>query len=162
MNIAILGTGAYGLSLATMATLNNHNITLWNKNEFALDELKKHHTNNKVLPNVVLPNSLKYTDNLEEAVRDAELIIYAVPAGAVDSVSRELSKYYNNQHICLASKGIEQDTCLFVCDVLEKYIKTDKVAIISGPSFAIDIVKKVPIGLSLATRNVETERIIKE
>lgn len=160
MKITILGTGAYGLALATMAHLNNHEITMWSHNKNELDELNVKHTNNRVLPNFVMPNGITYTDNFEEAIKESELIIFAVPAGAVDSVSKILSNYYNNQHICIASKGIEQDTCLFVCDVFSKYIQTDKIAVISGPSFAIDIVKKVPIGLSLATKNKETEEIV--
>jgi len=162
MKVTILGTGAYGLALATMINLNNHKITMWTNFETELNELKEKHTNSRVLPDFIMPNNIEYTTNLKHAVRKADLIIFAVPAGAVDSVSQQLKKHYKNQHICLASKGIEQDTCLFVDDVLKKYIDTDKIAVISGPSFAIDIVKKVPIGLSLATKNIETERVVVE
>lgn len=160
MKITILGAGAYGLALATMVNENNHKITIWTKLESELEELRKYHTNNRVLPDFVLPNNFKYTNNLKEAVSNCDLIIIAVPAGFVDSVSKELNQYYVNQHICIASKGIEQDTCLFVDDVVRKYINTDKIAVISGPSFAIDIIKKVPIGLSLASKNEETKKII--
>ena len=159
MKVTILGAGAYGLALATMVNENNHKITIWTKLDSELEELKKNHTNNRVLPDFVLPNNFEYTNNLKKAVENTDLIIIAVPAGFVDSVSKELKQYYKNQHICIASKGIEQDTCLFVTDVLKKYIKTDKIAVISGPSFAIDIIKKVPIGLSLATTNKDTENI---
>ena len=162
MKVTILGSGAYGLSLATMVNLNNHDITVWSINENEVLELSEKHTNNRVLPNTILPYNIKYTTNLKKAVKGADLIIVAVPAGAVDSVSKQLTKYYNNQHICIASKGIEQDTCLFVVDVLKKYIDTDKISVISGPSFAIDIVKKVPIGLSLASNNEETIKIVKQ
>lgn len=159
MKVTILGAGAYGLALATMVNENSHNITIWTKLDTELEELKKYHTNNRVLPDFILPNNFEYTNNLKKAVKNSDLIIIAVPAGFVDSVSKELKQYYKNQHICIASKGIEQDTCLFVTDVLKKYIKTDKIAVISGPSFAIDIIKKVPIGLSLATTNKDTENI---
>lgn len=162
MKVTILGTGAYGLALATMANMNNHQITMWTKSETELEELREHHTNNRVLPDYVMANDIEYTNDLKNAIHDAELIIYAVPAGAVDSVSKDLAKYYQQQHLCIASKGIEQDTCLFVDDVVKKYIDTDKISVISGPSFAIDIVKKVPIGLSLATKNSETEKIVRK
>lgn len=156
MKVTILGTGAYGLALASMAHVNNCDITMWSKNEIEIEELNTKHSNERVLPGVIMPNDITYTTNLKKAVHKADLIIYAVPAGAVDSVSKDLAKYYKNQPICIASKGIEQETCLFVNDVLQKYINTEKVAVISGPSFAIDIVKKVPIGLSLASTNQET------
>ena len=160
MKVTILGAGAYGLALATMVNENNHNITIWTKIDSELKELKEKHTNSRVLPDFILPNNFKYTNDLQKAVKDTDLIIIAVPAGFVDNVSKELNKYYNNQPVCIASKGIEQDTCLFVDDVVKKYIKTDKIAVISGPSFAVDIIKKVPIGLSLATRNEETEKVV--
>ena len=160
MNITILGAGAYGLALATMVNENNHNITIWTKIDSELKELKEKHTNSRVLPDFILPNNFKYTNDLQKAVKDTDLIIIAVPAGFVDNVSKELNKYYNNQPICIASKGIEQDTCLFVDDVVKKYIKTDKIAVISGPSFAVDIIKKVPIGLSLATKNEDAKKVV--
>ena len=160
MKITILGTGAYGLALATMAKINNHDITMWTNSEIELEEVQKHRTNKKVLPNFIMDNTIEYTTNFEKAVSKAQLIIYAVPAVAVDSVSNTLSKHYKNQHLCIASKGIEQDTCLFIDDIVKKYIETDKISVISGPSFAIDIVKKVPIGLSLATKNNETKDIV--
>ena len=160
MKVTILGSGAYGLALALMVNENNHDITIWTKLDSELKELKENHTNNRVLPDFILPNNFKYTNNLKQAIKNSDLIIIAVPAGFVDSVSKELSDYYENQPICIASKGIEQDTCLFVDDVVKKYIKTDKIAVISGPSFAIDIIKKVPIGLSLATKDRDTEDIV--
>ena len=160
MKVTVLGAGAYGLALATMVNENNHNITIWTKIDSELKELKEKHTNSRVLPDFILPNNFKYTNDLQKAVKDTDLIIIAVPAGFVDNVSKELNKYYKNQPICIASKGIEQDTCLFVDDVVKKYIKTDNIAVISGPSFAVDIIKKVPIGLSLATRNEETEKVV--
>ena len=160
MKVTILGAGAYGLALATMVNENNHNITIWTKIDSELKELKEKHTNSRVLPDFILPNNFKYTNDLEKAIKDTDLIIIAVPAGFVDNVSKELNKYYENQPICIASKGIEQDTCLFVDDVVKKYIKTDKIAVISGPSFAVDMIKKVPIGLSLATKDEETEKVV--
>lgn len=160
MKVTILGAGAYGLALATMVNENNHDITIWTKIESELKELKEKHTNSRVLPDFILPNNFKYTNDLEKAIKDTDLIIIAVPAGFVDNVSKELNKYYENQPICIASKGIEQDTCLFVDDVVKKYIKTDKIAVISGPSFAVDIIKKVPIGLSLATKNEDAKKVV--
>lgn len=162
MKICIIGTGAYGLSLSLMFHENNCNIIMWTKIDKELNELNTSRTNNKALPGVKIPNNIKFTNNLKIAVENSNLIVIAVPATYIDNISKCLKKYITpNQHICIASKGIENDTCLFVNDVLQKYIKTNKIAIISGPSFAIDIAKKVPIGLSLGTKNKKTEQIIK-
>ena len=162
MKVAILGTGAYGLALANMFTKNDNDIILWTRFNEEKEKLEKERKI-RSLPNITLPEDFKYTCNMEEAVKDSDLIVIAVPAGAVNEVSKELSKYYKNkQHICLASKGIEQNSCLFVADVLNKYIKTKNLAVISGGTFAIDMFANCPLGMSLATKNKKTEVILKK
>ncbi len=164
MKIAILGTGAYGLSLALMANRNKNKneIVMWTKFNEEKEHLIKHSGNHNLLPNVTMSKNIKYTTNMEECIKGSDLIMIMVPAGFVDDVCRELANYYKNQYICIGSKGIEQDTCLFVHDVVKKYINTKKIAVISGPSFAIDIASFVPIGLSLATEHKTTGKVIKE
>lgn len=162
MKIAILGTGAYGLSLAEMFNLNNCDIMMWTKFENEKQQLDKTRKKENVLPNFKISKKIKFTTNLKECVNKANIIVIAVPAGFVDDVCVELKNFYKkNMHICIASKGIEQDTCLFVEDVVSKHIKSKKIAVISGGSFASDIVLHVPIGLSLATKNKTTEKILK-
>ena len=87
---------------------------------------------------------------LKEAIKNKDLLIIATPTGAVDDVTKKMKDLYDGTPICAISKGIEQDTCLFVYDVIKKYLDTDEIAIMSGPSFAIDVANKVPIGLTLA------------
>ncbi len=163
MNIAILGTGAYGLSLSLMFHKNNCNIRMWTKFEEEKKMLETNRENSDRLPGVKIPLEVSFTTDMKECIDGAELIVIAVPAGFVDSVSSEL-KYCikKEQHICIASKGIERDTCSFVYDIMSRYIKTDKIAVISGPSFAVDIASNCPIGLSLATKNKETEEILRK
>lgn len=162
MRVTVLGTGAYGLALANMLNQNNNEIILWSKFKEEITYLQKENKA-KVLPNIKLPSNFKYTFNMEEAVNKSKLIIIAVPAGAVNEVSKQLAKYYKkDMHICIASKGIEQNSCLFVSSVVEKYIKTKKLAVISGGTFAIDMFNNCPLGLSLATRNKNTSLIVKE
>ena len=161
MKVAILGAGAYGLALAIMFNENNCDIKMWTKFEEEKEKLTKTRVSDKHLPGIVLPKNIKFTCDMEEAVEGVELIVIAIPAAFVDATVQELAKFVNRkQHFCMATKGIEQDTCRFPIAVLKKHIKTRKVAVISGPSFAIDIANKVPIGLSLATINKATERVM--
>lgn len=163
MKIGIIGTGAYGLSLALMFHKNNCHIKMWTKLIEEKEELETTRENHHVLPNVKMPKDITYTNDMKDLTDDSDLLVIAVPAGFVDNVSQELKENLKeHQHICIASKGIEQDTCLFVVDVFQKYISTDKIAVISGPSFAIDIAHNSPIGLTLATKNKETEELLKK
>lgn len=162
MKICILGTGAYGIALALMFNENVKNIMMWTKFREEADMINEKKENVNVLTGVKIPDNIKITCDMEEAVRDASVIVIAVPAKVVNDVCIDLKKYYKNtQHICIASKGIEQGSCLFVENVVAKNIKTKKMAVISGGSFAIDIAKKVPIGLSLASKNSGTVKILK-
>ena len=156
MKVCILGTGAFGVALGLNVYENNHDVVMWTKFEDEANYLLKHRMS-PTLPNVLLDEGINISTNLEESVKDSELIICVVPASAVRSTMEEVKKYITDkQHICIASKGIEQDTCKFVYDIVKEIIDTDKISVISGPTFAIDVANKVPVGLSLASINNDT------
>lgn len=162
MKVSILGTGAYGISLGLILNENKHKVEMWTKFEEEANYLNQTRVSPN-LKNIPIDKDIKISTDFEGTVKDADLIVIAVPAGFVDDISQELKKYLKeDQHVCIASKGIEQDTCLFVYDVFHKYIDSDKVGVISGPTFAIDVAHKVPIGLSLASKNEDTIKIIKD
>lgn len=162
MNVAIIGTGAYGLALALSFYENKNKIKMWTKFEEEKQELLVYHENKNVLPNVQIPEKIEITTDLKYCIEKSNLIVLAIPAGFVDSTMQLLAPHIEDQVLCIATKGIEQDTCLFINDVVEKYIKIEKLAVISGPSFAIDITSKMPIGLTLATKNKEAKEVIKK
>lgn len=162
MKIGVLGTGAFGVSLALVLQENGHEVEMWTKFEEEANYLNQKRVSPN-LPNIVIDEEIKISTNFRKTVKDKDLILIAVPAAFVDDVSKKLKLYLKKkQHVCIASKGIERDSCLFVHDVFQKYIDTDQVGVISGPSFAIDVANKVPVGLSLASTNQETIRVIKE
>lgn len=161
MKVCILGTGAFGICLGLNLNENNHEVMMWTKFEEEANYLYQNRVS-PTLPNVVVDDEIKISTNLKSCVENAQLIIIAIPAGAVRATMAELKNYITpEQHICIASKGIEQDTCLFVSDVVKEYINTDKISVISGPTFAIDVANKVPVGLSVASTNIETINITK-
>ena len=163
MKVAVLGSGAYGIALAKIVHENKYDVCMWTKFETELNSLLKYRVNKFVLPDVKLPKKIKITSSMEDSVKNAELIIVVVPAGALDSVFKELKPLLTkDQHICIASKGIEQDTCRFQHEILTSVINTNKYAVISGPSFAIDIINHDPIGLTIAGPSNKTIKLIKE
>ena len=87
-------------------------------------------------------------------------ILYIVE---VDIYGYEKKEYYKKrQHICIASKGIEQDSCLFIANIIKKHINTKKICVISGGTFAVDIVEGVPVGLTLASKSGSTIKLMQK
>ena len=141
MKVGIIGAGAYALALAHVLKKNN-DVIIWTKLEDEYRELKEKRTNEKVLPNFKLDSNIKITLDLKEVTK-VDLVIVAIPAKFVDSISKELKGLIKKQYICIATKGIEQETCLFPIDVFKKYNKSTNIALISGPSFAADIITNI-------------------
>lgn len=163
MKVGIFGTGAYGMALASIINDNNNEITMWTKFEDEKDNLEKTRKNEVLLPNFKLPENIKLTTDIEECATSAELLIIVIPAAFVRDLVENLKKYItDNQHILIASKGIEQKTGLFIHQIVDEKISTKNLAVISGPSFAKDIITKKPIGLSLATQSEKTEEVVRK
>lgn len=152
MKIAILGTGAYGMALASIFDYNKCKVKMWTNSKEEMESLLENRKSDKI--NYIIPNSIVISTDMKDTVENADIIVIAVPAKVVRDVCEMVKGYYEEkQVICIASKGIEQDTCLFLYDVVRNNIKTNDIAVISGGTFAVDIIKKVPVGLSIATKS---------
>ena len=151
--VGVIGTGAFGLALSKLAYSNNCHVMAWTKFENEKKLIETTGMNSQVLPNVIIPSAIKITNSLEEIVNFSEIIILAIPVAFLENTLIELSKFdLNNKHFCIASKGID-DNNLLLHQLFDKYINSNNLALISGPSFAIDIIDENKIGLSIASRN---------
>lgn len=163
MKVTILGAGAYALGLALRINNNTLNITIWSKVEEEINMLSKTGKNEAAIPGVIMSSNFKYTSDLKLAIKKSDVIIIAVATKYVRSVCEELKKFYSKkQHIVIASKGIEENTCYFVSKIVREVLKTKKLCTISGPSFAKDMAGSSAIGLSLAATNKETRKIVNQ
>lgn len=162
MNIAIIGTGAYGLSNALMLHKNNNKIKMWVESEERKDFYEKNRNNLDFLPGITIPKSIEFSSDYQYVLENVDLVFIMVAAKYVASVSKEILKYQTSKmHFCIGSKGIEQGTCKFVDQVFKSFVKTNKLAVMSGPSFAIDLANSEPVGLTLASKNKKTIQKIK-
>lgn len=160
MKVTVLGTGAYGLSLSGILAENKNEVVMWTRFQEEKDRLLETKTSPK-LEGFILDENIKIETNLELAVKESQLIVLAIPTAFITGVCKDLKKHIKqSQYICIASKGIEQGTCLFIHDMIKKQIKTKNIGAISGPSFAIDLVDKVPVGLSVASKSRKTREVI--
>lgn len=162
MKIGLFGCGAYGMALSNIMIDNNCEVMMWTKFEEEKNNLEKTRKNEKLIPNFSISEKIKITTDVEECIKNKDLLVIAIPAAFIDSLASAMKPYIKDNHIVIATKGIEQETGLFIHQILEKYLETKNLAVISGPSFAVDLVTKMPVGLTLATENEETERLTKQ
>lgn len=162
MKIGLFGCGAYGMALSSILIENNCEVTMWTKFEQEKTQLEKTRKNEQLIPNFKLSDKIKITTNVEECIKNKDLLIIAIPAAFVDSLTLEMQPYIKNNHIIIATKGIEQETGLFINQIVEKNLNTKNVGVISGPSFAIDLVSKMPVGLTLASKKKKTRELTKQ
>ena len=161
MRVTVLGAGAFGLALASIFKENNNDVTVWSRFEEEVASLREKNTNEKI-KNIKLPSGIKYTSNLKDTVESSELLVIAIPAEFVDDLVKQLKTLVKKQYILIASKGIENDTFSFLEEVVRRGINTRKIAVISGPTFAIDIVQNYPVAFTLASRSWMTREVIKK
>ena len=162
MKIGLFGTGAYGLALSSILVNNKNEVTMWTKFEDEKNSLIENKGNETLLPGYKLDDSIKITNSVEECIKDKDLLIIAIPAAFVDGLCSEMAPFIDNNHILIATKGIEQGTGLFMNQVVEKHLNTKNIAVISGPTFAIDLISKMPAGLSLASKSPETLLLVRK
>ncbi len=161
MKIAIVGSGAFGIALSHVFIKNTSDIAMWTvPNEY--EELIKYRTNDKVLSGIKVDDRIKISTNLKEVVKDAKIIVIVIPVKYIGNTIKEVANYItDNQHICIASKGIIDEECEFAYRTIQKYIHNDKIGVISGGTFAIDMAKEYPMGLTVASNNEDTTMVIK-
>lgn len=150
MNTTILGCGAYGLAIATTLLENNINITIWNKFQHEIDNIKNNYPN------------ITFTTNLKTSITNTDLIIIAIPVNFIEQTITELKKYYTHQDILITSKGIDTKNNKFAYSIVKDILNINNIGVISGGSFAIDMQNKKPLGLTLATTTPSIENKVKQ
>lgn len=160
--IAVIGAGSWGTTLASLLVDKGYDVSLWAREAEIADEITAKGTNSLYLPEVILPSGLKATNSLEEAFRNSRYILNVVPTQFARSVFQEAVNYLSNDAVVVsASKGIEQGTLLTVSDILHE-VTGKEVAALSGPSFAREVIRKLPTAVTLATSDVDTGMLLQE
>ena len=160
--IAVIGAGSWGTTLASLLAEKEFDVSLWAFEKDLVATINDTGMNSVYLPDVQLPANLKVTYDIAEAIKKARYILNVVPTQFTRSVFNEAVKYIpENAVIINASKGIEQGTLLTVSSIL-KEITGHQTAVLSGPSFAKEVINKFPTAVTLATENPDTGLIIQE
>lgn len=160
--ISVIGAGSWGTTLACLLSGKRYDVTLWAHEKELVEEMDAARTNSIYLPDVKLPDDLKVTHNIEAAVKKARYIVNAVPTQYTRSVFNEAISFINGEAIIISvSKGIERGTLLTVSSILRE-ISHNPVAVLSGPSFAKEVIRKLPAAVTLATEDKNNGILLQE
>lgn len=150
--IGVIGSGTWGTALTLLLTDNGHDLTVWSKLPEEIEYFKEHHENEK-LPGVILPDSVVFTTDLEEAVKDQDLLVLATPSVFSRATARAMKPFVKpGQIITSVSKGIEETTLKTLSEQIEEEIPQAVVTVLSGPSHAEEVGKRIPTSVVIGAR----------
>ncbi len=162
MKIAVLGSGGWGTALSLLLLENGHEVTLWSYQEAESAKIRENREN-PVLPGVKLPEELELTSKME-CVKGCGVVLMATPSFAVRSTAQQLSKVLDEGTVIVSvSKGIEENTCLTLTQVIEQATENRfSVAALSGPSHAEEVARKMPTSVVAAAKDRKVAELVQD
>ena len=159
--VTVLGGGGWAIALAKVLNENGHNVTLWSALEREVEALTKERENKVGLPGVKIPEEIKITNDIKEAVKDSKMIVMAVASSFVRSTSELLKDIVpDGQIIVDVAKGIEDGTFYTMTEVIEDVIPTVNAVVLSGPSHAEEVGLRVPTAVVVGAKTFETASFV--
>ncbi len=160
--VLVLGAGGWGIGLALVAARNKHTVTLWSFDENELEDLRLHNQNRTRLPGVFLPHGMELTGDLSAAAA-TDMVIMAVPSFAIRSTAKALAAHLRPGTIVVnAGKGLEDDTLMRFSQVISQELPTARVAVLSGPSHAEEVARRVPTTVTVSATDMAVAREVQQ
>ena len=147
---AVLGGGAFGTALAMSLRTAGRDVMVWARDPAVVEEINGRHSNSVYLPGHALDAGIKASLDIDEAAT-ADAVLLAVPAQQLRGVAQKLAASSRaGLPVVICAKGIEQATSKLMHEVLLEVMPGAQAAVLSGPGFADEIAKGLPIAITLA------------
>ncbi len=155
--VSVIGAGSWGTAIAKVLSDNGHEVMVWSHREEEVRALDEKRENVSKLPGVRLSEEIVFTAVLEDAVRGMELCVLAVPSTAVRGTARKMAPHVRSGQIVLnLAKGIEESTLMILTDILEQELQGVNVAVLSGPSHAEEVGRRIPTTAVVGAKDRQT------
>ncbi len=160
-NIAIIGSGSWGVALATHLAKLGNNIKIW-----SFDEEEKNIINNekgcKFLPNLKLPENIYCSLDFREVIEGADFILHVTPSKFTRNVFKQYKEYVGNKPVIVCSKGFEKESLKTLDEVILDEMPNARIGVLSGPSHAEEVSIAIPTVLVIASRDEEIKKEIQD
>lgn len=161
--IAVLGGGSFGTVIANIAAENGYDVTLWMRNEDAVQQIKDTGINQRYLPDLVLHENLSATTDLKNSIKDAQLIFFAIPSKSFRDVVEQVAGYVDSDQMVISTtKGIEPGTLNLMSDILRSELPDNRVGVMGGPNLAKEIAKHEITATVIASEDSDLRRMVQE
>jgi glycerol-3-phosphate dehydrogenase (NAD(P)+) len=164
MKISVLGAGGWGTTLAILLHYNGHNVTLWEYKKSYARHLLKKRINTDYLPGIKIPKEILITPDIEESTENKNLIVMAVPSQFLRGVVNDIDfNQIKNSILVSVSKGIENKSLMTMSQMLKNvfpHVDKNQIGVISGPSHAEEVSKRIPTAVVAASSDLETSKAI--
>jgi glycerol-3-phosphate dehydrogenase (NAD(P)+) len=159
-SVGIVGAGAWGTALATVAQRAGRDVLLWAYEPETVADINQNHRNETFLPGIRLKPAIEATSRFNE-VANCDMLLMVTPAQHMRDIAGELAPYMRpGQPLVLCSKGIEQATGKLMSQIAVETFPSAEIAVLSGPSFASDAARGLPAAVTLATATEEQGRAL--
>lgn len=158
MKVTVLGSGQWGTTLAQVLCDAGNDVVIWGRNQSVVDEINSVHTNQRSLPALVLPTKLRATSDIAAAVQHSEMIVLAIPAQSLRENLKSWKALISKEIPIVSSlKGVEVATQKRMTEVVQEVLDfhEDRLAIITGPNLAREVVLRQPTGAVAASMSQE-------
>ncbi|MBU4376299.1 MAG: NAD(P)-dependent glycerol-3-phosphate dehydrogenase [Candidatus Omnitrophica bacterium] len=155
--IAVVGDGGWGTALSIVLSQKGLSVSLWGVFKDYIESVAKTRENTKFLNGVKIPDRVRMTASLEDAIDNADAIILAIPSKYLRSVLENLKKIAPKEALYISvTKGIEGDTLLRMSETIKELLGKDiKVVAVSGPSIAIEVARGLPTTIVAASGEIK-------
>jgi glycerol-3-phosphate dehydrogenase (NAD(P)+) len=162
--VAVLGAGSWGTALAVHLGRVGHDVRLWARDRALAEDMTARRANAVYLPDVSLPANVSVTHALPEALRDAELVVSAMPSHGCRSVIHLAApSFASGAVIVSATKGLEAESLLRMSEVIAQEAgPAHPVVVLSGPSFAVEVARQLPTAVLAASHDARAIELVQE
>lgn len=164
MKIAVIGAGSWGTALAQVVAGNGHNVGLWARNPEVVRSVNANHVNPRYLSEVELSENIVATTSYKDALLRSKAAVIVTPSNLMRGVACALAETVDADFpIIICSKGVEEGSGLLPVEVFEAEMgNASRLAVLSGPNFAAEVIRGIPTGTVIASSDEGTATFFQE